>query len=244
MLVQTTHRNNIGISVSLKSTAPPQQSMTNMLHQNNSARDRTPTSLHSKSAALEEVCVHLLAGAMSEASNVLATKYPFLPINTVKRSYSIAEQVRTFERDGYIDQYSGAKLIFPGTLRLLSHILPTEFPFHPNWKMSATHSAFWEFFPTLDHIVPIARGGRNVPENLATTSQIQNCAKANWLLEELGWQRHLPGDLNDWDGLSTWFVDYLNAHPLYLQDKYIRAWHQGVVGSQLARRFASAAQAV
>jgi len=62
--------------------------------------------------------------------------------------------------DGFIDRYSGQRLVFPGALRLLSHLLPAQFPFHTNWKTDSCHLAFYELFPTIDHVVPISRGGR------------------------------------------------------------------------------------
>jgi hypothetical protein len=106
-----------------------------------------------------------------------------------------------FHQDGFIDCYSGQRLIFPGTLRLLSLCLPEEFPFHSNWKMDRTHPAFWELFPTIDHIVPIARGGEDAETNWVTTSQLQNSAKANWTLKELRWTLVPAGSVEEWDGL-------------------------------------------
>jgi hypothetical protein len=32
-----------------------------------------------------------------------------------------------FARDGFVDRYSGERLVFPGTLRLLAKLLPNEF---------------------------------------------------------------------------------------------------------------------
>ena len=60
-----------------------------------------------------------------------------------------------FVRDGFIDRYSGAHLLFPGTIRLVSRLLPSEFPFHSKWKMSETHMIYWELSPTIDHVVPV-----------------------------------------------------------------------------------------
>ena len=36
---------------------------------------------------------------------------------------------------------------------------------------------------------------------------LRNGAKGNWLLEELGWSLHPPGDMESWDGLLGWFVE-------------------------------------
>src|SRR5579862_3680063 len=46
--------------------------------------------------------------------------YPFTPLQTVGRKYREVEAVRVFVGDGFIDRYSGSRLVFPGVLRLLS----------------------------------------------------------------------------------------------------------------------------
>ncbi|WP_321428612.1 hypothetical protein [uncultured Methanolobus sp.] len=56
-------------------------------------------------------------------------------------------------------------------------------------------------------------------------SQLRNDAKSNWLLEEMGWELHEPGNLNEWDGLLNWFMLYVDTHPEILEDKYIHSWH-------------------
>jgi len=136
------------------------------------------------------------------AGSLLRRSYPFIKGGRFKRAYSPSQCTRIFIRDGFIDCYSGQRLIFPGTLRLLSLCLPEEFPFHSNWKMDRTHPAFWELFPTIDHIVPIARGGEDAETNWVTTSQLQNSAKANWTLKELRWTLVPAGSVEEWDGLT------------------------------------------
>jgi hypothetical protein len=111
-------------------------------------------------------------------------------------------------RDGFVDRYSGLRLVNPGVLRLLSALLPRDFPAHPNWKMSESHVAFWELFPTIDHVVPVARGGADEPSNWVTTSMFLNSAKSNALLDEIGWTLYPAGTLESWDGLTQWLMDY------------------------------------
>jgi hypothetical protein len=137
-----------------------------------------------------------------------------------------------FVRDGFIDRYTGARLVFPGTLRLLSMLFPSEFPFHANWKTDACHIAFWELFPTLDHVVPVSRGGADTEDNLVSTSMLHNSAKANFLLVELGWQLRPPGELADWDGLSGWFVGEVAKNPTLLKQPYLRAWHGAAISAR------------
>ncbi len=114
-------------------------------------------------------------------------------------------------------------------LRLLSRLLPTEFPFHLNWKMSESHVAYWELFPTIDHIIPVARGGADDETNWVCTSMLRNSAKSNWTLEELGWTLQPPGDYNQWDGLIGWFLKYTERYPAHLQETYIKRWHNAAL---------------
>ena len=92
--------------------------------------------------------------------------------------------------------------------------------------MTETHTAFWELFPTVDHVMPIARGGADDDTNWVTTSMLCNSAKSNWTLEELGWHLVPPGDFERWDGLLRWFVAFLRQDKSHLTDRYIRTWHR------------------
>lgn len=92
--------------------------------------------------------------------------------------------------------------------------------------MDSTHPAFWELFPTIDHVVPVARGGIDIQENWVTTSQLRNSAKANWTLEELSWKLFPPGNLDEWDGLTRWFVNFIERHNDLRGNNYLRTWLQ------------------
>ncbi len=177
---------------------------------------------------IKSVCDLLLGGHHGTAKETLQSGYPFTFVKPDKRTYTPKESMAVFLRDGFIDRYSGTHLVFPGTLRLIHRLLPSEFPFHTNWKMSETHMAFWQLFPTIDHVVPLARGGKDVFENRVVTSQLRNSAKSNWLLEELGWTLHPVGNISDWDGLTSWFIEYVNNHPEHHSDSYISTWYKAV----------------
>ncbi len=180
--------------------------------------------MQEKGDIIQQVTKALLVGDTTEAAALLRDEYPFLRQPPVPRAYSDVTATRVFIRDGFLDRYSGTRLVFPGTLRLLSKLLPVEFPFHPNWKMSETHPAYWELTPTVDHVRPVARGGADNETNWVTTSMLRNSAKSNWTLEELGWPLLPPGDFNQWDGLLEWFRVYLEQYPDHLHDKTIRHW--------------------
>src|SRR4051794_30689578 len=99
---------------------------------------------------IAEVCRVLSEGDSGTASEILRTQYPFKSIIKAGRNYTKLEQTTLFISDVFIDRYSEKLLIFPPVLRLLSMLLPEEFPFHSNWKMEFCHIAFWEYFPTID----------------------------------------------------------------------------------------------
>lgn len=89
-------------------------------------------------------------------------------------------------------------------LRVLSRLHPQEFPYHPNWKAGQVHPAYLLTSTTLDHVVPGARGGswRDL-DNLVTSCWPCNSGKADFTLQEIGWQL-LPeaGVRGAWDGLT------------------------------------------
>lgn len=182
--------------------------------------------MSTKADILKTVCEALTCGDQRTASEMARELYPFAPQVPAGRTYLEAECMTIFTRDGFTDRYSGSRLVFPGSLRLLSRLLPAEFPFHPNWKMTETHPAYWELFPTIDHVEPLCRGGSDVPENRVTTSMLRNGAKGNWTLEELGWRLVPPGKLSKWDGLLGWFRAFVDREPVHLEDDgYLRRWH-------------------
>ncbi|MFE1242991.1 HNH endonuclease [Fictibacillus sp. NPDC058756] len=177
-----------------------------------------------KADLIKSLCQFVESGNKASGNELIKHQYPFKKIEYVKRSYSKALMLRVFMKDGFIDRYSGQKLIFPPVLRILSMSYPEEFPFHPNWKMSECHPAYWDLLPTIDHIIPIAKGGDNTEENLVSTSMMRNSAKSNFTLEELGWQLHSPGKIENWDGQVSWFIEIVEKHPEYLNIRYIKEW--------------------
>ena len=136
------------------------------------------------------------------------------------------ESTPVFVRDGFIDRYTGERLVFPPVLRVLSSILPSDFPYHPNWKTDLTHPAYWELGATIDHVVPVSRGGKDDESNWVTSSMARNFAKMNSTLEELGWALLPPGDVREWDGLLSWFVLHAEAHPEVCATGSMRQWHR------------------
>lgn len=124
------------------------------------------TATRDKADIIGSLCEAITLGEEAAIANALK-EYPLVPQTNAERKYiyTVVQATRVFVRDGYIDRYSGARLVNPAVLRLLSRLLPRDFPYHPNWKMTETHPAYWEVIPTIDHIVPIARGGSDSEDN-------------------------------------------------------------------------------
>jgi hypothetical protein len=173
---------------------------------------------------ISSACAAIAADALDQAADILTGGYPFEPLANAGRRYSAVESMRIFVRDGFVDRYTGRRLIFPGTLRLLSQVLPAQFPFHSNWKTDLCHFAYYELFPTVDHLAPVSRGGADSADNWVSTSMLKNAAKANFTLAELGWSLHPPGDLAKWDGLTSWFMDQIGKSGGPTPSPYIRQW--------------------
>ena len=182
-----------------------------------------------KSRVIAAVCEALRQGEPSTASRLLRSHYAFAPDAVMERRYGPRESMRVFVRDGFVDRYSGQPLVLPAALRVISTALPSDFPFHPNWKADVTHPAFWELGATVDHLVPVTRGGADDESNWVTTSMAHNSAKMNWTLSELGWALHSGGDIRDWDGLTGWFIEYVAAHPEALANGSLRQWHRAAI---------------
>jgi len=162
---------------------------------------------------LRAVFAHIRTGDLPRAAATLQQDYPYKTLRNAGRRITPYQSTEVFLRDGFVDRYTGQRLVNPAALRLVAALLPEEFPAHKNWKLSETHVAFYELFPTIDHLVPVARGGPDEENNWITTSMGRNSAKANYLLEEIGWELCPPGDLAVWDGLTAWVVAYLDGDP-------------------------------
>lgn len=183
----------------------------------------------SKSKIIKQVCNAISSKEVAKAKLILEKSYPFKVLGKSKRSYTKRQMTRVFLRDGFIDRYSGERLVFPPVLRLLSNEMPKEFPYHKNWKMSECHIAYWQLYPTIDHIIPVSRGGIDEESNWVCTSQLKNSAKANWLLEELDWELHEAGNLKEWDGMISWFIDFMEKSPKNKEDNFLDFWYNAAV---------------
>lgn len=177
---------------------------------------------------VESVLGEINNDRFKEACEILVKEYPFEPVitNPRPRNYSYRQKMEQFRRDGFIDRYTGEKLLNPGALKLISFFYPEEFPYQAHWKMTDTHIAYMELIPTIDHIFPVSIGGEDNEENWVTTSMKKNAIKSNWTLDELGWDLYPAGNIDKWDGLTKLFVSAVEKHPEALNDNYIAKWYR------------------
>ena len=178
-----------------------------------------------KGDILKQAAIHLLEQNKNEAEKIIQNEYPFVHLPREKRTDTDKQKIKQFIKDGFIDRYSGQRLVNPGLLKVISYYLPEVFPYHPHWKMDECHNAYWELIPTVDHIHPIALGGADSEENYATTSMLHNSIKNNWTLEQLQWTLYPAGDYTEWDGLTSLFVKLVEQDKELLKDTYIKRWY-------------------
>ena len=175
---------------------------------------------------IEQAANRLLQHNVAETRIVIETGYPFYKLSAQGRNYTDKEKMAQFVRDGFIDRYSGQKLVNPGILKVLSYYMPETFPYHAHWKMEECHNAYWEFVPTVDHIYPVALGGADSMDNWVTTSMLHNSIKSNWTLEQLNWKLYDAGDFDKYDGLTGLFIKLVKADMKLLSDSYIKRWYR------------------
>ena len=179
-----------------------------------------------KSEIIKNIALLLLENNKPAAKDLLQNQYTHQTTEIHSRSYSLKDKMLQFITDGFIDRYTGKKLINPGLLKIISCYFPNEFPYDPHWKMTKTHPAYWDFVPTIDHIIPIAKGGLDRPENRVTTSMKNNSIKSNYSLDEINWNLFPKGNCQEWDGLTQVFIELVENDVELCNDPYINRWYK------------------
>ncbi len=177
------------------------------------------------------ICVALSDRDKGRASGIARAEYPYTTLAGTRATFPPSEALAVFLRDGFIDRYSGCRLVFPGALRLVSQLLPDEFPSHPNRETGGPHIACWDLYPTVDHVTPLARGGTDDDQNRVTTCMLKHTAKSQWTLDEMSWTLHPPGDPAEWDGMLGWFVEYADRNAALLGDDYLNRWYRAAASA-------------
>jgi hypothetical protein len=111
-------------------------------------------------------------------------------------------QLAVFRNDGFNCEYCGHKTVLVPLLRTIAECFEVMgqkllFSYHPHWKYSETHYAFWRDSASCDHIVPVTSGGRTVAANLVTACSMCNLRKGN----SAGFEP-FDGPRRPWGGLT------------------------------------------
>ena len=179
-----------------------------------------------KSDIVLDIASMLLEKNKIAAQSIICQEYPHTYYEVEKRTYTMTQKMNQFMKDGFIDRYTGNRLLNPGVLKVISYYFPEEFPYQSHWKMTETHSAYWELVPTSDHIYPIAKGGIDDEKNWVTSSMKNNSIKSNYTIDEIHWKLYPKGDISKWDGLTGVFLELVNKDNELLRDSYIKSWYK------------------
>ena len=91
-----------------------------------------------KGEIISEIAVHLLNNEQAKAKEIINSDYPHTPFTVEKRTYTTVQKMTQFVKDGFMDRYTGHKLVNPGMLKVISCYFPKEFPYQSHWKMEET----------------------------------------------------------------------------------------------------------
>ncbi len=122
-----------------------------------------------------------------------------------RRGVPLPTAAAVFGRDCWTCRYCAGRTIAPPVLRVLSHLYPDRFPYHPNWRAGLVHPAYLLLSTSLDHVHPGGRGGSwSDPANLVTACWPCNSGKGDFTLEEIGWELLDEDEVrSEWDGLTA-----------------------------------------
>jgi hypothetical protein len=136
-----------------------------------------------------------------------------------------ASIMKVFARDGFMNRFTGELLISPVVLRLLSKEFPSIMPYQMAWRVGEIHIAYYDLYACIDRLLPRSRGGSDAESNLVTTTMPYVLARSNSTAEEMGWRLTREGFVDEWDGMSSWYVEYVKANPDLRNNNYFNMWY-------------------
>ena len=147
---------------------------------------------------------------------------------TRRRAPRVKDLAAVYDRDRYLCRYCGIKTILTPVMRLLSTTFPDQFPFHPNWKTTDTHPAYWSLSATHDHVVPLSHGGDPLDAgNIVTACWPCNSRKSGLLHDDVGFVvREL--EESRWRGLADLYPALWEASGRPVLGRGDRSWLNAV----------------
>ena len=154
-----------------------------------------------------EVAIHALLDEGIDGGRRALSLIAYPP-RLIARRPALARELmcRIFHRDHFYCRYCSGRTILTSVMELIGELYPEIFPFHTNWKGGVTHPAVIGRSAIIDHLVPGAMGGSwRDPENLTTACWPCNAIKADYELEQLGWELQPVTTDEGWDGLTCYY---------------------------------------
>lgn len=149
-------------------------------------------------------------------------------------------KLRVFQRDRWICSYCGRPVVFHPSMRLLQefvkeHGFDGSGYYHRNWTHA--HAPLLDYLgAVIDHIRPVAKGGKDTKNNLRTSCNKCNASKNDRGEGSLPARKQVKskhGPPMKWDGLSMLFVILADRTPDQLTAQE-RRWLVAIRKSELS----------
>lgn len=76
---------------------------------------------------IEDILEEIKRDNIETGRRIILEEYPFQPTLIHTRQYSEKQKMEQFKRDGFIDRYTGEKLVNPGVLKVISFSILKSF---------------------------------------------------------------------------------------------------------------------
>ena len=114
-------------------------------------------------------------------------------------------RIEVWKRDNWHCLYCGKPVFYAPSLKLLEKLNPGHKYFHPNGEDGSMLSLFHRSWSSVDHIIPVSKGGKNEMTNYATS-----CMDCNQKFneKEVGNGKIKPREIkpSSWDGFFGLYV--------------------------------------
>jgi 5-methylcytosine-specific restriction endonuclease McrA len=118
-------------------------------------------------------------------------------------------QLLVWKRDHWTCRYCNQPVFFNPTLKIFEEISPGHGYYHPHGKRSIRHSFIDKRTASIDHIIPLKKGGSNSIDNYVTACWDCNLKYGEKTFDE-GKPKPLPINEDaakvNWDGFSSLYL--------------------------------------
>ena len=126
-----------------------------------------------------------------------------------RKNISKEIQLIVWRRDHWTCRYCNEPVFFNPTFKLFDKISPNHGYYHPHGKSDARHQFIEKRMATVDHIIPLSRGGSDTIDNYVTA-----CWECNLKYREKTFDEGKPKPLPinkkaaklNWDGFSSLYL--------------------------------------